>query len=192
MKKTMILAAVMATLAATARAAAYKIDPDHSSISFRVRHLAGHVIGTFDRFQGDFDYAAGDPKAWKTSATIDAASVDTRVAPRDKHLRSGDFFDAEKHPSITFLSTKITDAKGDHAKLLGKLTILDTTKDVVLDLIMNGTAQGTDGKEHAGFTATTRLNRKDFGLTWSAPVEAGGVLVGDDVDVTLEIEGIRQ
>lgn len=186
------LALILTCLAVPAHAAKYVIDPDHSSVSFRVRHLVGHVTGAFDRFHGDFTYEPGHPKVWKASATIEAASVDTKVEARDKHLRSEDFFDVETHPTLTFVSTKVTPAKGGAAKLIGKLTILETTKTVALDLELGGVQKGSDGKEHAAFTATTRLNRKDFGLTWNDTIETGGVLVGDDVDVTLEIEGIRE
>jgi polyisoprenoid-binding protein YceI len=188
----LLFALVLACVASQAQAATYRIDPDHSTVMFRVRHLVGHVTGAFDKFQGEFSYEPNNPKVWKASATIDAASVDTKVAARDKHLRSDDFFGVEDHPSLSFISTKTTQVKGDHAKLFGKLTIRDTTKTVVLDLEIGGVQKGSDGKEHAAFTATTRFNRKDFGLTWNDTIETGGVLVGDDVDVTLEIEGIRE
>lgn len=179
-------------IAAAAQAGTYKIDPEHSTVMFRVRHLVGHVNGQFDNFSGEFTYDKANPKVWKASATIDATSVDTKVAPRDKHLRSEDFFDVEKYPTLKFVSTKIENVKGDHAKLFGKLTILDVTKTIVLNIEIGGVQKAGDGKEHAGFTATTRINRKDYGLTWNDTIETGGVLVGDDVDITLEIEGILQ
>ena len=190
MKGTLIAALMLA--ASAAQAANYKIDPDHSSVMFRVRHLVGHVTGQFDKFEGTFAYEKGKPQVWKASATIDASSVDTKTKERDKHLRSEDFFDVEKHPSITFVSTKVSNATGEHAKLLGKLTILETTKTVALDLEIGGTQKDGNGLEHAAFTAKTRINRKDFGLTWNDTIETGGVLVGDDVDITLEIEGVLQ
>src|SRR5262249_29615997 len=126
------------------------------------------------------------------SATIDASSIDTKVSQRDNHLRSADFFDVAKFPTLTFVSTKVTQAKGDHAKLLGKLTIHGVTKSVALDLTINGTDKDAGGNGRAGFEAATRINRKDFDLTWNDVVESGGVLVGDDVDITIEAEGIRQ
>jgi polyisoprenoid-binding protein YceI len=188
-----ILLAVCVVLAAgPAQAATYKIDPEHSSVMFRVRHLVGHVTGQFTKFEGTFDYDAKDSKKWKTQATIDAASVDTKTAARDKHLRSEDFFNVEKYPKLTFVSTKVTGLKGNRAKLLGKLTILDTTKPIALDLEIGGVAKDASGQERAAFTATGRINRKDFGLTWNDTVETGGVLVGDDVDMTIEVEGLRQ
>jgi polyisoprenoid-binding protein YceI len=191
MNKLAVMLALMCA-ASQAQAATYKIDPEHSTVMFRVRHLVGHVTGSFDKFQGEFTYEPGNPKVWKASATIDASSVNTKVAARDKHLRSDDFFSVESYPNLSFVSTKLTGAKGDHAKLVGKLTILDTTKTVALDLEIGGVEKGNDGREHAAFTAKTKLNRKDFGLTWNDTIETGGVLVGDDVDVTLEIEGIRE
>jgi len=184
------LAAV--TAAGSAHAATYKVDPEHSSVMFKVRHLVGHVTGQFTKFDGTFDYDPKDPKKWKAQATIDAASVDTKTAARDKHLRSEDFFNVEKFPKLTFVSTKVTSLKGSHAKLLGKLTILETTKPIALDLEIGGVAKDSSGAERAAFTATTRINRKDFGLTWNDTVETGGVLVGDDVDITIEVEGVRQ
>jgi len=114
------------------------------------------------------------------------------VAPRDKHLRSEDFFDVAEYPALAFVSTKVADLKGSHAKLLGKLTIRGVTKTVVLDLEIDGTDTDSSGNERAAFTATTRIDRKAFGLTWNNFVESGGALVGDDVDITIEAEGIRQ
>jgi polyisoprenoid-binding protein YceI len=179
-------------IAVSANAATYNIDPEHSSVMFKVRHLVGHVTGQFDKFDGAFDYDPKNPKTWKAQATIDAASVDTKTAARDKHLRSEDFFDVEKHPKLTFASTKVGNIKGNHAKLWGNLTILDTTRKVALDLEIGGIAKDSAGQERAAFTATGRINRQDFGLKWNDTVETGGVLVGDDVDITIEVEGIRQ
>jgi polyisoprenoid-binding protein YceI len=187
--KALFFAALLAT---NASAATYKIDPEHSSVMFKVRHLVGHVTGQFTKFDGTFDYDAKDSKKWKAQATIDAASVDTKTAARDKHLRSEDFFNVEKFPKLTFVSTKVSGLKGNRAKLLGKLTILETTKPIALDLEIGGVAKDPAGQERAAFTATGRINRKDFGLTWNDTVETGGVLVGDDVDMTIEVEGVRQ
>ncbi|MBI3549632.1 MAG: YceI family protein [Elusimicrobia bacterium] len=186
------MAVLLVSAAAPLRAADYVIDPDHSTVMFRVRHLVGHVMGQFNKFEGTFSYEKGKPASWKTQASIDAASIDTKVEKRDGHLRSPDFFDVEKHPKITFVSTKISDMKGSRAKLWGKLTILETTKTIPLDLEINGVTKDKYGREHAGFTATGKIDRKDFGLTWNSAVEAGGVLVGDEVKMTLEIEGLLQ
>ena len=191
MKSSLLMAALVA-LAPCAHAGIYKIDTDHSSVVFRVRHLVGHVTGQFTRFEGSFTYEKANPGVWKASATIDATSIDTRTRQRDDHLRSEDFFDVKNYPTLSFVSTKVTGIKGERAKLIGKLTILDETRPVVFDLEIGGTAKGSDGLEHAAFTAKARIDRKDFGLTWNDTIETGGVLVGDSVDITLEIEGILQ
>jgi polyisoprenoid-binding protein YceI len=176
---------------AVAQAAVYKIDPQHSSISFRVRHLAGHVTGQFDKFEGTFEYDPANIKVWKASATIDASSIDTKVDARDKHLRSDDFLDVAENPTLTFVSTKATGLKGDHAKLLGKLTIHGVTKKIALDLEIGGVAKDGSGNQRAAFTATTTIKRGDYGLTWNNIVE-GVALVGEQVEITIEAEGIRQ
>ena len=192
MRSAFLIITALVSLASQAHAGVYKIDPDHSSVIFRVRHLVGHVTGQFTRFDGFFVYEEANPGVWKASATIDATSIDTKTAKRDEHLRSEDFFDVKNYPTLSFVSTKVTGIKGERAKLLGKLTILDVTKSIALDLEIGGTAKGSDGLEHAAFTAKARIDRKDFGLTWNDTIETGGVLVGDTVDITLEIEGILQ
>lgn len=192
MKRALLAIVALAALASRGHAGVYKIDPEHSTVMFRVRHLVGHVTGQFNRFDGYFVYERANPAVWKASATIDAASIDTRTKQRDEHLRSEDFFDVQNYPTLSFVSTKAAGIKGEHGKLLGKLTILDVTKPIALDLEIGGTAKGSDGREHAAFTAKTRIDRKDFGLTWNDTIETGGVLVGDDVEITLEIEGILQ
>ena len=191
---TMRLLAVLAVAASAAAplgAATYQIDPVHSSVAFKVRHLVGKVPGRFAKFSGTFDYAKGKPGAWNASAEIETTSIDTGVEKRDNHLRSPDFFDVEKCPKIVFRSTKVTDADGDRAKLHGDLTIHCVTKPVVLDLELGGETNDPKMGHRAGATATTRINRKDFGLKWNMPMEAGGWMVGDDVDVTIEIEGVE-
>lgn len=173
-------------------AATYAIDKDHSTVSFRVRHLFAYVQGNFNEFQGTIEYLPGQPEQWKAQATIQAASVDTNVAKRDEHLRTADFFDAATHPAIGFVSTKVTDATATGAKLHGLLTIRGVQLPVVLDVVIHG--EGTDpwGNVRAGFTATTKLNRRDFGLTWNQALETGQLLVGEEVEITLEIEGLKQ
>ena len=190
--KILLFPLLAVSLFTSAHAAVYQIDPDHSSVGFRVRHLLGHVAGQFDKFQGTFEYEPKKPQSWKAEAKIDAASVDTRVEKRDNHLRSADFFDVQKFPELTFVSTKVTGLKGNHAKLLGKLTIHGVTKNVALDLEIGGVEKDSGGTERADFTAKTKINRKDYGLTWNDFVESGGALVGDDVEITIEAEGTRQ
>lgn len=179
-------------LAVPAWAATYAIDADHTTVSFKIRHLFTKVVGTFNAFSGSFDYVPGQPDQWRVEATIQAASIDTRVEPRDKHLRSADFFNAEQYPTLTFRSVQVTDATSTSATLHGLLNLHGVERPVVLELEIHG--EGTDpwGNVRAGFTATTRLNRKDFGLTWNQVVEGGQLLVGEEVEITLEVEGIKQ
>ena len=173
-------------------AATYKIDPDHTTVEFTIRHLFTKVRGTFNTFEGSFDYEPGKPETWKAHATIQASSIDTRVAQRDNHLRSKDFFEAETYPTITFQGTGVTDVNPSGAKLHGLLTIHGVEKPVVLDLTVHGVAKDPWGNVRSGATATTRINRKEFGLTWNETLETGQLLVGEDVDITIEVEGIAQ
>lgn len=173
-------------------AATYTIDADHSSVTFKIRHLFSKTSGQFNQFEGTLDYEPGKPETWKAQAVIQAASIDTNVAPRDKHLRSKDFFEVETYPTLTFKSVKVTDATAEGAKLHGDLTIHGVTKPVVMDLSIHGVGKDPWGNTRAGFTATTTIDRKEFGLTWNKAVETGGVLVGDEVEITLEIEGLSK
>lgn len=170
-------------------AASYTIDPEHSTVSFKIRHLFSKVAGTFNKFEGTIDYEPGKPETWKTQATIDANSIDTNVEQRDNHLRTKEFFEVEKYPSITFTSTKVTDATEKSAKLHGDLTIHGITKPVVLDLAVHGVGEDPWGNTRSGFTATGKIDRKEFGITWNKPV-VGGVMLGDEVDLILEVEGL--
>ena len=173
-----------------ARAATYVLDPDHTAVSFKIRHLFSNVQGTFNQFEGTIEYEPGKPESWKAQAVIQAASIDTRVRQRDDHLRSKDFFEVETYPTITFTSTEVTGASEKEAKLHGLLTIRGVEKPVVMDLKAHGVGKDPWGNTRAGFTASTRINRKDFGLTWNKAVEAGQLLVGEEVEITLEVEGL--
>ena len=178
--------------APAAQAAVYKVDPDHSSVTFKIRHLFSNVQGTFKQFEGSLDYEPGKPETWKASGTIQAASIDTAVAQRDKHLQSADFFDVEKFPTISFKTTKVTDASDTHSKVEGLLTLHGVEKPVMLDVEVHGVGKDPWGNVRAAFTAVTKVDRKDFGLTWNQALEAGKFLVGDEVAITLEIEAIQQ
>lgn len=175
-----------------AQAATYTIDPDHTTVSFKVRHLFSKVPGTFNDFSGQFVYEPGHPEQWKAEAAIKAASVDTRVEARDKHLRTADFFDVERFPDITFTSTQVTDATATSAKLHGLLTLHGVQQPIVLDVAMLGEGKDPWGNVRAGFTATTTIRRTAFGLTWNKIVEAGQALVGEEVEIVLEVEGLKQ
>lgn len=170
----------------------YKVDLDHSTVTFKIRHLFSNVTGTFKQFEGTIDYTPGKPESWKGEGVIQAASIDTNVANRDKHLKGADFFDVEKFPTLAFKSTGVTDATETAAKVQGDLTIHGVTKPVVFDLDIHGVGKDPWGNVRAGFTAKTKINRKDFGLNWNQALETGGVLVGDEVEITLELEGLLQ
>jgi polyisoprenoid-binding protein YceI len=171
-------------------AATYTIDTDHSSVAFKIRHLFSQVQGNFNVFEGTVDYEPGKPETWKASGVVQAASIDTRVKERDKHLRSGDFFDVEKFTTVEFKSTGVKDATAMGAKVEGLLKLHGVEKPVVFDVEIHGVGKDPWGNVRAGFTARTRINRKDFGLNWNEALETGQVLVGEEVEITLEIEGI--
>ena len=171
-------------------AADYSIDPDHSTVSFKIRHLFSKVQGQFTDFKGSFVYDPEKPETWKAEAVIQAASIDTNVEERDGHLRSADFFDAEKFPTLTFRSTGVTGVTPESAKLNGLLTIHGVERPVTLDLEIHGAGKDPWGNVRSGFTATVELNRKDFALGWNKVLETGQLLVGETVEVILEIEGI--
>ena len=186
----LLLAAAALTLVSTAALAAdYEIDPAHSSIAFKAKHVAGKVPGRFKKFSGTFTYDPKNPKAWKAEATIDAASIDTDVEQRDKHLKSDAFFDVEKCPNITFKSTKVEGVKGDRFKLAGDLTMHCVTKPVVLDVESNGSGKDPWGNESASFSATATVDRKDWGISWNKTLDNGSLFVSEKIDLVLEITG---
>ena len=173
-------------------AGTWAIDPSHSEVSFSVRHLmVSKVRGTFDTFTGNIVIDA-DPLKSSVSAEIDAASINTRDENRDNHLRTNDFFDIENHPKWNFKSTEIRQGGKGGYLVDGTLTIKGASKPVTLDMELLGTNKDPWGNTKAGFSATTVINRKDFGVEWNAPLETGGVLVGEDVTITLEIQAALQ
>ena len=171
-------------------ATTYTIDHDHTTVSFKIRHLFSNVEGTFNTFEGTFDYVPDQPEQWKAQAFIQAASIDTRVEQRDTHLRSPDFFDAEQYPVIAFTSTGVSEVTEEGAKLQGLLMIRGVERPVTLDLVIHGEGKDPWGNLRSGFTATTTINRRDFGLIWNQVLETGQVLVGEEVAITLEVEGL--
>lgn len=174
------------------QAATYQVDPDHSTVSFKIRHLLSNVVGNFNTFEGTIDYEAGKPETWKTQGTIDAASIDTNVPERDKHLRSADFFEVEKFPTIEFKSTGVKNATESSATLEGLLKLRGVEKPVTLNVEIHGVGKDPWGNVRSAFTATTKINRKDFGLAWNQALETGQLLVGEEVTITIEAEGILQ
>jgi len=171
----------------------WQIDSSHSGIQFTVRHLViAKVRGQFSRWTGALEVPEADFARASVDITIDASSIDTGVADRDAHLRSADFFDVERHPEITFRSAGVTTADADRLRVAGALTIKGVTRDVALDVELLGHAKDPWGNERAAFSATTSIDRREFGLSWNQVLETGGVMVGDRIDITIDIEAVRQ
>lgn len=194
MKRFLALAltAVLPALAA-AETSNWTIDPAHTNSQFSVKHLViSTVRGQFGKTTGALRLDEKDLTKSAVEATIDVTTIDTRVADRDTHLKSPDFFDAAKYPTMTFKSTKVEKAGDDKLKVTGDLTLKGTTKPVVLDVSYSPTAiTGMKGESRRGFSATTKISRKDFGLNWSKVVEAGPV-VGDEVTIVIDAETIKE
>ncbi len=170
----------------------WNLDTSHSAIQFSVRHMViSKVRGRFGSWQGSLELDPANVSAASAQVEIDAASIDTGVADRDNHLRSAEFFDVAKFPKLTFKSTKIENGSGESYKIFGTLTIRDVTRDVVLDAVFGGTAKDPWGNQRAAFAAKTSVDRADFGLTWNQALEAGGVLVGDRIDIEIEVQAVR-
>jgi polyisoprenoid-binding protein YceI len=172
----------------------WQIDPAHSAAHFSVRHLMiSNVRGEFTKLSGSALIYPADPAKSTVEITIEAASINTREAKRDEHLRSADFFDAANHPALTFRSKRVEALGLENFKLTGDLTIRGVTKEVTFD-VEGPTASVKDpwGNIRAGVAASAKINRKDFGLVWNALTEAGGVVVGDEVKITIEAELIQQ
>lgn len=181
--------ALLAVLAGRVSAASYQVDVAHTSVTFHVRHLFTKVMGRFDKFEGKIEFDPAKPAEAKVEGSIDAASINTNNEKRDAHLRSKDFFDVEEFPKITFVSTKVAEVDGQRGKLHGNLTIHGVAKPVVLDVEYLGTGSDPWGNKKSGFSAKTKINRKDFGLAWNETLEAGGVLVGDEIEIEIAAEG---
>lgn len=178
---------------ALASAADYTIDAEHSKIAFKVKHLGiSSVIGHFATFSGSFLFDPQNVANSKAQASITAKSINTDQTKRDDHLRSPDFLNVEKSPEITFVSKEVKPLKEGMFQVVGDLTINGLTKSVVLDAEYGGSANDPWGNERAAFSASTTLNRKDFGIVWNKVLETGGLVVGEDVKISLEIEGIKK
>ena len=169
----------------------FAIDKSHSEVGFQVRHLVTRVRGRFSEFDGTIEYDEADATRSSVNVSIDAASIDTREASRDAHLRSADFFAADEHKALTFASTGIRRTGEDTFDVEGNLSIRGVTKPVTLRATFLGAAKDPWGNQRLGFEAEVALNRKDFGLTWNAALETGGFLVGDEVKVMLSIQAVR-
>jgi polyisoprenoid-binding protein YceI len=195
-RATSLAAAMMlalSTAALSAQTKDWKIDPAHSEADFSIKHMSiSTVHGTFRGIAGVIKFDPADVTKSSVDATIDVSSVDTGVAARDSHLKSPDFFDASKYPTMTFKSTSVI-RDGDHYNVNGNLTLHGVTKPVVLKLDEPGKEEpGMDGKSvHRGFEATTTIDRKDFGLTWNGALKSGDSVLGDEVKIELDIEAVQ-
>jgi polyisoprenoid-binding protein YceI len=181
------------TTAVQTRTTTWTIDPTHSIAEFAVKHLVVTTVkGRFRDLEGKIEIDEAQPENSSVEAKIAIASVDTNLADRDAHLRSDDFFNAEKYPQITFGSTRVERLDREHFRVHGVLTIRDVAKPVVLDTEFEGEIDDPWGNHRAAFTATTQISRKEFGVKWNAMIETGGAVVSDNVKITLHIEAIRQ
>lgn len=171
----------------------WMIDPAHAEIGFAVRHLMiATVRGRFGAVSGTVKVDEQNPRNSKVEVTVDVSSVDTRQEMRDNHLRSPDFFDVEKYPTMQFVSKRIEGDVSGEFRVAGDLTIRGITREVTLTATLEGRTKDPWGNERAGFSAAGKINRHDFGLNWNQALEAGGVMVGDEVKVTIDVELVHQ
>jgi len=168
----------------------FSIDKSHSDVAFQVRHLLTKVRGRFTDFTGTVVFDEAQPDASSVTFSINATSIDTASADRDVHLRSGDFFAVDQHPTITFTSTKVTKKSAGQFDVEGTLTIRGTAKTITLPVSYLGAATDPWGNARVGFETEITINRKDFGLNWNAALEAGGFLVGDEVKISISAQAI--
>jgi len=193
MRKGIVTAAsLLLVLASSARAEKWELDVAHSSVGFSVRHMVvTKTHGKFNDFTGYIDFDGKNVEKGSVEITAQIASIDTDNKKRDDHLRSPEFFDAEKFPTMTFKSKKVIKGSGSEFKLEGDLTIKDVTKEVTFDCEFNGVINDPMGNTRAGFSAVAKINRQDFNVKWSKKLDAGGLVVGDEVKINLEIEAVK-
>jgi len=191
MKTPIVLALTLAASAAFSQDV-YNVDKVHSEVTFRVRHFVTKVSGRFDDFSGTISMVPGKPAASSVEFAIKTASINTANTGRDNHLRSADFFDAEKNPEITFKSTKITPVDADTFNVTGIFTMHGTPKELTIPVDFGGTVTDQRGTEKAGFSLSTKLNRKDYGIVWNQTLDSGGMMLGDDVEITVNIEANKR
>ena len=192
--RSALLTSILAIAIAPAAAATWEIDPVHSTAQFKVKHMMiTNVTGDFGKVTGAINYDPADPSKSTVEATIDATTIDTRNSNRDTHLKSPDFFDVEKFPTITFKSKKFEKAGDGKLKVTGDLTMRGVTKEVVLD-VEGPLPEIKDGRGNvkSGASISTKLNRQDFGVSWSKTMDGGGLVVSDEVIITIELEISRK
>jgi len=173
-------------------AGVWHIDPAHSSVEFQIKHMMiATVKGRFTDFEGDI-VAAPDIADSRVRGVVRTASVDTNEPTRDAHLRSADFFDAERYPEITFASTQISPLGGPRFRVVGDLTIKETTREIALECTVEGSERDPWGNDRIGLRARGAIDRKDFGLTWQTLLESGGFMVGDEAKIVIEVSAVRE
>ncbi|MFH2201814.1 MAG: YceI family protein [Elusimicrobiota bacterium] len=186
MRKLMCAVCAVVSLAVSARAAVYEIDPAHSSVGFKIRHMVvAKTTGKFRRLSGQISYDGKNVESWSVRAVIDAASIDTDNEKRDHHLRAPDFLDTDRFRTLEYASTKVVWKKGQAPRIYGKLTLHGVIREVMLTLTEHAAAG-----DRAGFSATTTIDRTDFGVNWNKVLDTGGLAVGKEVEITLDIEAL--
>lgn len=170
----------------------YEIDPVHSNVGFRVRHIVAMVEGRFDEFSGTIRFDEKKPADLKADVVIKTASVSTNNPKRDNHLRTADFFHVDKHPTMNFKTTKVVPAGQDKFQITGDLTLLGVTKPVVLEAELLGTGADPQGNTRIGFSATGKLNRKDYGMVFNIPIDKGGLVLGDEVQLKIDVAAVKK
>lgn len=191
-KRIVITLTLVLLLAAMSKAEKWDIDVPHSSVGFTVRHMVVTKIhGKFNDFTGHIEFDGKNIEKGSATVTVQIASIDTDNEERDKHLKSPDFFDATKFPTMMFKTKKVVKGEGNKFQLVGDLTIKDVTKEVVFDCEFHGTVNDPWGNTRAGFSAVAKINRQDFKLKWSKKLDTGGLVVGDEVTINLEIEAVK-
>jgi len=193
MSRILIALALVIAVPLAGRADTWKIDPGHTTVGFTVRHMTiSSVRGQFDKVAGTITANGNDPASVSIEATIDTASIDTRSSDRDADLKSANFLDVAKYPTMTFKSKKIEAAGPGKWNIVGDLTLHGVTKEVTLAVDATAPIKDPWGNTRAGASATTTISRKDFGLTWNKMIEAGGAVVGDEVSVSIDVEAVKQ
>lgn len=194
MKTRALLTLAVAALGAfpLAAADAWTIDRSHSDVSFQVRHFVSKTRGRFKDFSGTIQVDPAKPEAAAVEFTIQTASIDTTDEKRDNHLKSPDFFDAEKNPTITFKSSSVKSTGKDKYDVTGALTMHGVTKTITLPVVFLGLTKDPWGNDRGGFEIVTKLNRKEYGINWNKALDNGGVMLGDDVDVSITLETVKK
>lgn len=188
---SLVLTVAAALIAVPAVAGSWSIDPAHSVLDFKVRHLFSKAGGSFDEWSGTLEFDGSDPATLQADVTIQAASINTDNENRDNHLRSADFFDVEQFPTITFVSTKSEQRDGQWF-LVGDFTMRGVTQEVAIPFEFHGSGQDPWGSQRAGFSGELTVNRKDYGIEWNKTLDVGGMMLGDEVDIELEVEAVEQ